>query len=364
MNSELNNLNEYEALRKQYRLLPVKVSSFYKKKVAREVEALGHINGPLHRVVYPSLEKNSLKPEYEVADFIDDRSHMPEVANTSFMHKYANRVLFLPLSICLSNCMYCFRQDVLEEKKIKPNSEKASGLEENLQALIEYLNSHSEVNEVILSGGDPMMLPANKLRFIFENIVKKTKVQNLRIHTRSIIFDPKSMTEQHIQCLVDYKVRTVFHIVHPYEICSEVRIVIDQLRNKGLRLYNQFPILRKVNDHVAVLTKLLFLLDELNIKNLSIFFPEPVHYSASFRINFKRLFSLIDEFNQSTPSWINSTRFCQDTILGKVRLENLIEYNEEKGYAIFARKGKEIKVPDHPEKLDVPGELKTLLWED
>lgn len=353
---------EYETLRTENRLLPIKVSGFYKKLVDEEVQTLGHREGPLHRIVYPSHEKITQSQDYEVNDFVDDRTNMPEESHQSFIHKYKNRVLFLPISHCIANCMYCFRQDVLEEKETTSKGEKRDVFQEETDTLVEYLKSNFHVMEVILSGGDPIMLPARKLEEFYERLSSETHVRDFRFHTRGLVFNPKSFTEKHMQVFKKYKVRIVHHITHPYELCDENKVIIKQLNEFEIRQYNQFPILRKINDHVDLLVRFMKELDELHIRNLSIYFPDPVKFSSAFRINFKRLFNLIDSFNHSTPSWINATRFCQDSVHGKVRYEDLVEYNESEGYALFEREGNVIKVPDHPVALDDPGQLETLLW--
>ena len=104
------------------------------------------------------------------------------------------------------------------------------------------------------------------------------------------------------------------------------------------------------------------LLDNLHIRNLSIFFPDPIYYSSCFRIPFSRIFKLINMFNWNSASWINSTRFCLDSVYGKVRREDIAEYEPGSGYVIFEREGHRIKVPDLPESMDDPGDIKILLW--
>jgi L-lysine 2,3-aminomutase len=259
----------------------------------------------------------------------------------------------------LSNCMYCFRQDVLEERESIKREQK---LESQLEALVAYLLEHPELEEVILSGGDPMMLPAEQLQHILKTLTQKTLIRHFRLHTKTIVFDPRSFSIKHQEVLEQYRVRVVFHIVHPYEICSEVEQKIAECRKRGIRLYNHFPILRHINDHVDVLIENVKACDELGINTLSIYFPDPVQYSSAYRISFQRLFSITKDFNHNTPSWINATRFCQDTVHGKVRPDDLIEYEPLKGYALFEREGQIIKVPDHPIHLDQAGDLDAMLW--
>ncbi|MGX9725974.1 MAG: radical SAM protein [Candidatus Electronema sp. VV] len=238
--------------------------------------------------------------------------------HNSVIRKYKDRILFLPTGNCLSNCQYCFRQDILNERR---STEKK--FNELIQELIGYLKNHKEVSEVILSGGDPMMLSFKRLKIIIENIKSKTDVESIRLHTRSLVFNPSVFTDDKIKLFSDSNIRLVSHIIHPYEVCGVVKNYIEKLLAHNIRLYNQFPILRKINDHSEVLIQHIKQLDELHIKNLSIFIPDPINFSAAFRISLDRLFSLMDEFNWNSPSWINSTRLVLDSVYGKVRREDL-----------------------------------------
>ena len=356
--SEQQEINEtFKLLSQHDRLLPIKVSPFYQRKVDEEVRKLGHTRGPLHRIAYPSLEKISLHTSQEQNDFVDDRGNMPSSFFNTIIQKYADRVIFFIASKCISNCQYCFRQDVLAD-----TSSKYSTIEEKLLLLERYLRENSKITEVILSGGDPMTLSYSELETVL-NRLKKLNLSSIRIHTRSLIYNPEIFNNDKLLALLKKtNVRLVFHIVHPYELCDEVVKIIGKINGFAIHCYNQFPILRNINDHVEVLLKHLTKLDELHIRNLSIFYPDAVKYSAAFRIRFKRLFNIMDEFNWRTPSWINATKFTLDTPFGKVQRENLQGYDDENNIAVFCRDGKIINYPDLPEHLDVPGKLEMLLW--
>lgn len=348
----------FELIAKEEGLLPIKVTAFYKKKIDAEILALGHTEGPLHRAVYPTKERLSLRAPNEVKDFVDDRANSQAPASSHFIiKKYKERLLFMPTSECVGNCQYCFRTDVLSE-----NSTIESDLNFQVLTLVKFLNDNPEVTEVILSGGDPLVLPFAKLALIIESIKTQTKVESIRIHTRSIVYGPNSFTEEKIQLLAKYNVRIVFHIIHPYEICDVVAKKIKELRMAGLRLYNQFPLLRNTNDHSDVLLALLKALDEHGVRNLSIFIPDPINYSAAFRVRLSRVFSIIDELNWKSPSWINSTRILFDSQHGKARREDLHHIDVETDIAYFKRQDKQIQFPDFPSHLDIPGRIDTMLW--
>jgi len=347
----------FEQLREHQALLPPKVPAFYKAKVEAEVLALGHREGPLYKTVYPTPEKISLRAAGEVADYIDDRHHIPLGTSGHFLHKYSNRVLFMPTSVCLGHCMYCFRQDMLEEQ----HELRQKQLETDLHELILYLSQHTEVEEIILSGGDPLMLAYEDLKLICAKLHQVPSLKHFRIHTRAPVFDPRSLSMEKVALLSQYQFRFVLHIVHPYELCETLLEKLKQAQKTGLRLYNQFPLLRGVNDHPEVLSELFILLDQNNIRNLSVFMPYPVLHSATYRIPFKRIQTLVENVQNNRPAWVHATRFCQDTPIGKVRLEQQIP-SQLPNHIAFRRDGKIVHIPDFPEHLDRPGELKNLLW--
>ena len=214
------------------------------------------------------------------------------------------------------------------------------------------------VKEVILSGGDPLSVGYENLSYVLENL----KEWNVRIHTRSIVYDPSIIDNKIIELLSKYNVRLVFHINHPYEICETVEEKIKKIHQNNIKMYAQFPLFRGINDNSEVLIKLLTKMDELYIRPLSIFIPDPISYSAIFRISCKRIIEIMNDVNWKTPSWINSVRFVMDTTIGKVRRENIIEWNDN--CIIFSRDGKKVKYFDLDDNIDVPSDLKKLLWKE
>ncbi len=91
---------------------------------------------------------------------------------------------------------------------------------------------------------------------------------DIRIHTRSIVYEPSVFTKKMIDLLSKYNVRLVFHINYPYELDDVVEKKINEIRQSGIRMYSQFPLLRGINDNSKVLIKLLIKMDELNIRPL------------------------------------------------------------------------------------------------
>jgi lysine 2,3-aminomutase len=361
MHSDLERrIKDFDLIASQTGVLPVKISPFYRRKVAEEIEVLGHERGPLSQGILPDLKRFELRAPGEVADFVEDRENMPDETPDTIVQKYRNRLLFFPTDICAAHCQYCFRTNVLSEQhdKVLPS------FEEKLKRLISYLQKHPEVEEVILSGGDPMTLSKGMLIETLTRLKEEASIGHIRLHTRTMAFSPKVFSEEKLEVLAATKVRLVHHIIHPYEICNEVREKIELINSYRIPQYNQFPILRQINDHSEVLRLLLTDLDSLHIRNLSMFIPDPINYSAKYRIALERLFAIMDNLNWTTPSWINSTRLVLDTQHGKVRREDLIRIDTEQNMAFFSREGNLIEYPNLPEEMDIAGDINTMLWKN
>ena len=335
-------------------LLPIKISDFYMKKVIEEIDAIGK-GGPLYRSVIPVKDKIELKTSIETRDYVEEDKHNPIDNCDYIIQKYDNRLVFIITDVCFAHCQYCFRTYNLS--KFQQSNLKET-VKNKITVLKEYLHANPNISEVIFSGGDPLSIGYDNMKFALEEL----KQWNIRIHTRAIVYEPSIFSEEMIKLLSNNNVRLVFHINHPYEIDELVEEKIKEIKNVGIRMYSQFPLLRGINDNSKVLIKLLVKMDELNIRPLSIFIPDPISYSATNRISVNRIEKIIDEVNWNTPSWINSTRFVMDTTIGKVRRENIIKRDGK--HIVFSRDGKIVDYYDLDDGIDIPSSIKTLLWKD
>ncbi|MDR2510019.1 MAG: radical SAM protein [Spirochaetaceae bacterium] len=308
--------------------------------------------GPLFRTVYPAPEGIPAMAG-EGGDFIDERAHSPVSSAPYIVQKYADRVAFLASEDCFSHCRYCFRSVKLCEDK-----EKEHPVAERLGALTDYLKKTPSVKEIVITGGDPLCLNDAQIELVLEHLSK----WKLRLHTRAIIYNPERFTERLAAALAKQAVKLVFHINHPYEICSVVEAAVLRLENAGIQLFAQYPLLRGINDHAEVQIMLLERLVNMGIRPLSIFIVEPNWASAPFRLSWRRITSLCDTINWMTPSWINAVRVVLDTPIGKVRRENIVRRSENT--LIFSREGREVSYPDFPACYDKPSRREILLWKE
>ena len=197
---------------------------------------------PIRRQVIPRIEEGWTAPE-ELADPCGEDSHMPV---PGLVHRYPDRVLFLVTDRCASYCRYCTRSRVV-------SGVGEQHLEMNWEAAFKYLEAHTEVRDVLLSGGDPLLLSDNILDRLLTRLRSIPHIQFVRIGSRIPIFLPQRITPE--LCAMLRKHHPLFisiHTNHPRELTTEVRDGLGRLADAGIPLGNQSVLLRGVNDSVEV----------------------------------------------------------------------------------------------------------------
>lgn len=268
------------------------------------------------------------------------------------IQKYADRAAFLVTENCFARCAYCFRED-----KLKGDSAKPITLKKKIKTLCDFLSRNKEISEIVITGGDPLILNDKELEDVFSALSR----YKLRLHTRAPVYAERRITKKCAGLIARYKVKLVIHVVHPYEIDDIFKNAVSILRERGVLLFAQYPLLRGINDNAEVQKRLIEELVLLGIRPLSIFIVEPNSGSEPFRISWSRIEEIAGILNTQTPSWINSLRFVLDTEIGKVRMENFAR-KEPDGTLVFERNGMETRYPDFPPEEDVPCPVSRLLW--
>lgn len=199
---------------------------------------------------------------------------MPEEFPTSnLQHKYTNRAL-VRFRNCLAYCNFCFEALGTLEKDPKPEKIFKWG---DWEKSLEYLASRPEIEEVVLSGGEPLLLSDSKLEQVLKDVSEirnpdgKPKIRFKRIHTRVLSHNPYRITDSIVKLFSDYKVNEIaFHVVHPSEITSDFKEAIYRIREGAGRyapiLATHTPLLGNVNAKAETLWELFGQLYELNVK--------------------------------------------------------------------------------------------------
>jgi lysine 2,3-aminomutase len=253
-----------EALwRRMEDIFPVRVTRSW----ADRVQA---VNGPLGRQVFPQATELVSNP-LDVPDPVGEEGRMPV---PWVIQKHEDRALLLVTRQCHLHCRYCFRRDL--DGEAEPSAEA-------LQAAINYL-CDSGVREVILSGGDPLVLPTARLAQIVDAL--RPDVPLIRIHSRAPITCPSRVDAALVEMLRGRApLWMVVHCNHPAELSDAVRSSLNQLVDAGIPVLNQSVLLRGVNDSVDVLAELSEALLELRVKPYYLHHPDAVPGGGAFRVS-------------------------------------------------------------------------------
>jgi lysine 2,3-aminomutase len=238
-----------------------KVAARYAVAVTPEIAALidpENPADPIARQFIPSAQELTTVPG-ENADPIGDDAHSPVAG---IVHRYPDRVLFKLVHVCAVYCRFCFRREVVGPGKATALSDDA------YQAALDYIRSHSEIWEVILTGGDPLMLSPRRLAEIMTDLAAIDHVRIVRIHTRVPFADPARLTPDLVAALrVEGAVTWIaVHANHPREFSGNARAAVARLADAGIPLVSQSVLLRGVNDDAATLEKLMRTFVECRIK--------------------------------------------------------------------------------------------------
>ena len=250
-------------------------------------------NDPLRKqFVYDQRE--DIHSPGESDDPLREAEHSPV---PGLIHKYRNRVLWLVTDRCPVHCRFCFRRC-----RGAQADEPGSVLVDERIHILEYIRSHMEIDEVILSGGDPFMLDTGTLRTILLELAAIPHVRMLRIHTRFPVAVPGKFTPKMIDALNIIKIlRIVLHINHPREISGEFIEVVKKLRESGIILLAQTVLLTEVNDNVDLLRRLFLELAALGIQPYYLHELDPVIGSGHFRVNRDDAMTLYSKLMKCLP---------------------------------------------------------------
>jgi len=213
---------------------------------------------PIARQFVPDAAELDHRLE-ELNDPIDDDAHSPV---EGIVHRYPDRVLLKLTPICAVYCRFCFRREMVGPEKGNALSAEA------LTHALDYIRSHRQIWEVILTGGDPLVLSARRLRAVMKELAAIDHVKVLRIHTRVPVAEPTRVTAELVRAI---KVKgkptyVALHINHPRELTQAARAACARMADAGLVLLGQSVLLAGVNDTPEVLGDLMRALVECRIK--------------------------------------------------------------------------------------------------
>lgn len=270
-------------------LFPLRVPRGYAARMRQ-----GDPNDPLLRQVLPLAEECLTVAGFR-ADPVGDLAAM---VAPGVLHKYLGRVLLTVTGACAVHCRYCFRRHF-------PYTD-ANPTADQWCAALAHISDDKSITEVILSGGDPLMLTDRRLENFTRQLEAIPHVRRLRLHTRLPIVLPDRVNDELCDWLGTTKLKTVVvvHANHAQEIDASVRSALAQLKGAGVELLNQSVLLRGVNDSAEALARLSEVMFDAGVLPYYLHMLDKVQGAAHFEVNKTAARALMAELNRRLPGYL------------------------------------------------------------
>lgn len=258
-------------------------------KITKHLEKLAQKSNAIRRQFYPSKEEE--KFEGKSVDPLKEEKRAPI---KGLIHRYSNRVLILLTLNCAAYCRFCFR------RRLVSDIGKSFLTDKDLNNIIFYIKKHPQINEVIISGGDPLTVPFLLEKFL-RKITKLEQIKIIRIGSRLPTSDPQKIDKNILRILKLVKKQPLYlllHFEHPDELTKETKIVLKKLRATGAILLSQSVFLKGINDNVKVLEKLFTELLSLGVKPYYIFHNDEPLGTSHFTVDFKKEIKIMTELRE------------------------------------------------------------------
>lgn len=213
------------------------------------------------------------------------------------VHKYQNRLLLPVTGACAMHCRYCFRRhfDYAGNRMAR----------ENWPALFDYIRRHADLEELILSGGDPLSAPDRLLHELVEKTLQQTQITRIRVHSRLPVFIPQRITNELIDWMQLSKSPVlVLHINHAQELSEPLRKAVQQLNSAGVRVFNQSVLLKDINDRASIQIDLSRRLFDAGIQPYYLHLMDPVQGAMHFEVADQQALAVYSQMRAALPGYM------------------------------------------------------------
>lgn len=268
---------------------------------------------PIRHIVIPHLteldEYGRLDPSDEAENYVAP----------GCQHKYQPTALLLVSEVCASYCRFCFRKRLFKEDVQEASLDVSEG--------IRYIADHPEINNVLLTGGDPLLLSVRRLGEILQALRRIPHVKIIRIGSKVPAFDPESITgnqdllgmlARHTRA--DARVYVMAHFNHPRELTPQALAALDALQQAGVTVVNQTPLLRKINSDPHVLGELLSRLSWAGVTPYYVFQNRPVAGNAGFVVPLAEAYHIVEQAKTRTSGLGKRIKFVMSHSSGKIEV--------------------------------------------
>lgn len=309
--------------------IPVQTTLYYQTLLDR----LGP-NHPLRRTVLPIDEARPAPGDLD--DPLGEEAHSP---CPGLVHTYPDKVLLFATLDCAVHCRYCTRGRLVG-KSSKPWKSSPK--------IFQWLEKTTQIRDVLISGGDPLMLPDNELDELLSKLRKIKHVRNIRLGSKIPAVMPERITAGLAGILAKHRVWLQLHVIHPDELTDEMTRALDTLAEAGVPMVSQTVFLKGINDDANILTELFYGLLERRVKPYYLFQCDPVTGSSAFRTPVQKGLNLMREL-QGRVSGLALPHFCIDAPGGGGKITLLPDTplrRDGDEVVLINYEGKEYRYPD------------------
>lgn len=268
---------------------------------------------PIRQLIIPRIE--------ELSDWgqLDASNEKSITVVRGAQHKYQRTVLLLCNEVCGAYCRYCFRKRLFMDDNDEVTLDVTDG--------IDYIRQHPEVTNVLLTGGDPLLMSTRKLTDIFRRLREIEHVQIIRVGSKMPAFNPWRVLDD--EALLDAirtystpqkRIYVMAHFDHPRELTEPAIRGLDALMKAGAVVVNQCPLVRGVNDDPEVLGALYQTLERIGVPPYYLFQGRPTEGNEPYEVPIVEGFSLFDRARRTASGLGRRARFCMSHESGKVEV--------------------------------------------
>ena len=268
---------DIKTIQKVIKKYPIKLNPYYLSLIEKK-------NDPIWKQCIPNLKE--LTDTRGDADPLKEEQYSPV---QGLVHRYPDRVLLLVSNKCAMYCRFCTR-------KRKVGKKYTSISEGDFKKAIKYIESHEEIRDVIISGGDPLLLSDKKLEYIIKKLYEIPHIDIIRIGSRVPCTLPQRITLDLCKMLKKYPpIYFLTHFNHPREVTVEAKNACEMLAESGVVMGNQSVLLKGVNDDSKTLMKLNHELLKCRVRPYYLYIPDAVCGTAHFRVSIERALKIMEE---------------------------------------------------------------------
>ncbi len=273
---------------------------------------------PIKKIIFPS------EGELDVSGSYDTSGEKENTVLTGLQHKYRETALLLVTNRCAGYCRHCFRKRLVGI----PTNETLKLFD----AAVEYIKEHPEVTNVLISGGDPLVLPTEVIEYFLSELSKIPHLKFIRFGSRVPVFYPMRIYEDKklLEVFSKYstperRVYLVTHFNHPKEVTEEARKAVDALIRSGVPVSNQTVLLRDVNDDPEILATLMKEITSAGVIPYYVFQCRPVkRVKGHFQVPLKEAYEIVEGAKQRLDGHAKRFRFIMSHKTGKIEIVGII----------------------------------------